>query len=133
MSARRLSFERDNMASFKSSRMAEDIKREITALIRELKDPRITATLLTVVRVELTADLSYGKIHISSMDGLEQAKIAVQGLQSASGYIRRELGNRLHIRKAPELKFLADDSVVRSIEMFAKLKPTETEAQEDEN
>ena len=119
------------MTNFKSSRTAEDMKREITALIREMTDPRITSSILTVVRVEVTSDLSYAKVYVSSMDGLEAAKTAVGALQAASGFVRRELGSRLKIRKAPELKFLADDSVVKTIEMFAKLKKSETEAKDD--
>lgn len=124
------------MTNFKNSRMAEDLKREITAIIRELKDPRVASSVITVVRVELTADLSYGKVYVSSMDGLPAAKTAVKGLDAACGYIRRELGVRLRIRKAPELKFIADDSVLRSIEMFAKLKtpePSRAEDTDDEN
>lgn len=122
------------MNNFKSSRMAEDIKREITAIIRGLKDPRVTAAVITVVRVELTADLSYGKVYISSLDGLDSAKTAVKGLESASGYIKRELGSALRIRKAPELKFIADDSVLKSIEMFAKLNDTQKkDAGEDDS
>ncbi len=124
------------MNNFKSSRMAEDIKREITAIIREMKDPRVKESMLTVVRVELTSDLSYGKVFLSSMDGIEAAENAVKGLTAAVGFIRRELGTRLHIRKAPELKFIADDSVRKSIEMFAKLKTLssdETEVTENEN
>lgn len=124
------------MNNFKSSRMAEDIKREITAIIRELKDPRITSSMITVVRVELTADLSFGKIYISSYDGMENAKTAVKGLEAACGYIRRELGTRLRIRKAPELKFIADDSVRQSIELFAKLDKNDkniTEVSSDED
>ena len=118
------------MTNFKSSRTAEDMKREITALIRELKDPRITSSSLTVVRVEVTSDLSFAKVYVSSMDGMETAQTAVKALQAASGFIRRELGVRLKIRKAPEIKFIADDSVVKTIEMFAKLKKSETEAKD---
>ncbi len=110
------------MPNFKNSRTAEDLKREIAAIIRELKDPRVRETMLTVMRVETAADLSYAKVYVSSMTGLEGAKNAVKGLQSATGYIRRELSARLHIRKSPELKFIADDSVRESIEMFEKLK-----------
>ena len=120
------------MPNFKNSRMAEDIKREITAIIRELKDPRINATMLTVVRTELAADLSYGKVFVSSLEGMQAAKTAVKGLEAASGFIRRELSARLYIRKAPELKFIADDSVSRSIEMFKKLEKADSEKTGDD-
>ncbi|MBR1811040.1 MAG: 30S ribosome-binding factor RbfA [Clostridia bacterium] len=119
------------MPNFKSSRMAEDLKREITALIRELKDPRVTGSMITVVRVEIASDLSYAKAYISSLQGKAAAAEAVKGLQSAAGYIRRELGARLHIRKSPELKFIADDSVRESIEMFKKLEKADTKEREE--
>lgn len=121
------------MSGFKNSRMAEDIKREITAIIRELKDPGVNASMLTVMHTELTADLSYGKVYVSSLEGFAAAKDAVKRLQAAAGYIRRELSARLYIRKAPELKFIADDSVRRSIEMFQKLETGKAEENGNED
>lgn len=106
------------MSMYKNDRTAEDIKREITAVIRELKDPRVQDKLLTVVRIELASDLSYGKVYISALEGLETAKTAVEGLTRAQGLIRREVGNRLHLRKSPELRFIADDSVRAGIELW---------------
>ncbi len=120
--------------SYKSDRSAEDIRREITAILRELKDPRVTATMLTVVRVEIAHDLSFGKVYISSLDGIEGAKTAVNALNTgAKGYIRTELSARLRLRKAPDLKFIADDSVEKGIEMFRKLNQTVKKEEEDED
>ncbi|MBR3803386.1 MAG: 30S ribosome-binding factor RbfA [Clostridia bacterium] len=100
------------MAGYKSDRVAEDIKREIIAIIRdEIKDPRVQGKLLTVIRVEVTGDLSYAKAYISAMEGIDAAKEAVAGLKNAAGYIRREVGQRLRLRKTPELRFIADDSI----------------------
>ena len=73
------------MASHRIDRITEDIKRELTAILRELKDPRVQDTLLSVVRVEVSNDLSYCKVYVSSMDGMEHAKRAVEGLKSAAG------------------------------------------------
>ena len=104
--------QKNNMAGYKSDRVAEDIKREIIAIIRdEIKDPRVQGKLLTVIRVEVTGDLSYAKAYISAMEGIEAAKEAVAGLKNAAGYIRREVGQRLRLRKTPELRFVADDSI----------------------
>ena len=99
------------MAGYRIDRVSEDIKREIIAVIRELKDPRVMDKMLTVVRVEVSSDASYAKVYISAMEGLDTAKEAVKGLKSATGYIRREVGKRLHLRKTPELNFVADDSI----------------------
>lgn len=108
------------MANFKTSRMAEDIKREMTAILRELKDPRIDK-LLTIVRADLSGDMSNCKIYVSSLDGIESTKASVQGLKSAAGFIRRELFHRLKMRKSPELTFIADTSIERGAEISKKL------------
>ena len=121
------------MPNYKHGRTAEDIKREIAALLREMKDPRIAEAMLTVVRVELADDLSYGKVYVSSLDGIERAKQAVKCLKTATGLFRRELANRLHLRKAPELLFIADDSVEHSMEIFKKLSDLRKKSSENEN
>lgn len=117
------------MAGYRIDRVSEDIKREIIAIMRELKDPRIQG-MLTVVRVEVSSDLSFAKVYVSAMEGLETAKLAVKGLTSATGYVRREVGSRLHLRKTPELKFIADDSIAHGMEITKKL---ETLAKEEED
>lgn len=111
------------MASYKTDRVAEDIKREIIAIIRdEIKDPRVQGKLLTVVRVEVSGDLSYAKAYISAMEGLDAAKEAVKGLTSASGYIRKQVSQALHLRKTPEIKFIADDSIEHGMSIAKMLK-----------
>jgi len=102
-------------------RVSEDIRRELTAIIRELKDPRVKDCLLTVVRVDVSSDASYAKVYVSAMEGLDRAKVAVEGLKSATGHIRREVGGKLGLRKTPELKFIADDSVAHGMEIARKL------------
>lgn len=109
------------MASYKTNRTEEDILREMTAILRELKDPRIDP-MLTVVRAELSRDLSNCKIFVSSLSGQETAKRSCQDLDSASGYIRRELFHRLKIRKCPALHFVADDSIAHSAAINEKLQ-----------
>ena len=99
------------MPSHKLGRTTEDIRRELSALLRELKDPRTQNMLLSIVRVEVTNDLSYCTVYVSAMEGLDRAETAVQGLKSASGFLRRELGRRLQLRHVPELIFKATDSI----------------------
>ncbi len=108
------------MPSFKAARLGEDIKRELTDIFRELKDPRIDP-MITIVKVDLSSDQSYCKIYVSSLEGLDRAKKTVEGLKSAAGYIRRELGKRLEMRRSPELKFIADDSIEHSADIARKL------------
>lgn len=110
------------MASYRQDRVSEDIKREIIAVIRELKDPRVKDKMLTVVRVDVSHDLSFAKVYISALDGIDSAKEAVKGLVSATGRIRHEVGARLRLRKTPEMKFVADDSVEHGMKIFKKIE-----------
>ncbi len=109
------------MAGYKVGRNSEDIRRELADIMRSLKDPRITG-LLSIVRVDLSGDMSHAKVYISSMDGIAAAREAVKGLQHASGFIRREINNRLSLRTSPELKFIADDSIAHGAEITRMLK-----------
>ena len=120
------------MAGHKVDRVSEDIKREITAVIRELKDPRVQNCLLTVVRVEVSSDASFVKVYVSAMEGLETAKTAVKGLVSATGYIRRAVGKNLHLRKTPEMKFVADDSIAHGMGIVKILDDLGTKTEEVE-
>ena len=113
------------MAGYRKDRINDDIMREITAILRTVKDPRVTAGMLSVVRVEVTNDMSYAKVYVSAMEGIETAKKAVEGLVSAQGYIRRELGRALHLRHVPELRFVADDSMEYSVNIAKKLSEIE--------
>lgn len=109
------------MAGHRIGRTSEDIKREITAIIRELKDPRVNGKMITVVRLDVSNDLSFVKVFISALEGIETAKKAVEGLTCATGRIRGEIGRRLHLRKTPEIKFVADDSVEHGMKIFKML------------
>lgn len=121
------------MPGFKNDRMAEDIHRELTDIIRTLKDPRISA-MLSVVRVELAGDGSHCKVFVSSLMGMEDTKRSVQGLKSAAGFVRKELFSRLKMRKSPELQFIADDSIARGAEITRQLNAMRSEqGSEDEN
>lgn len=102
--------------------MASDLQRIISGMIPELKDPRIKGQMLTVVRCEVTRDRSSARVYISSVEGIERAKEAVKGLESASGLIRREVSSLLHLRKAPELRFIPDDSTEYSARISKILK-----------
>ena len=113
------------MPSHKLGRTTEDIRRELSALLRELKDPRTQNMLLSIVRVEVTNDLSYCTVYVSAMEGLDRAKTAVQGLKSASGFLRRELGRALQLRYTTELQFIADDSIQHGAHILEILRQVE--------
>ena len=121
------------MAGHRAGRVSEDIKRELIALIREMKDPRVMGKMLTVVRVEVSSDASNAKVFVSALEGMETAKLAAQGLKNATGFLRREVGGRLHLRKAPTLQFFADDSTAYAMDIAKKLNALKEEWHEDED
>lgn len=125
------------MQSFKNRRLSEDIKREISALIlTEIKDPRVNSGLVSVVRTELSGDNSHCKVYISSLDGIESAKSAVKGLESAGWIFKKAISNKLHLKKCPELKFIADDSIEHSAEierMLDSISVRDNASEKEEN
>lgn len=122
------------MPNFRNGRMSEDIKREISAIIRgEIKDPRVNGSLISVVRTELSGDNSHCKVYISSLEGVDTAKTAVKGLESASGMIKRLISNKLRLKKCPDLKFIADDSIEHSAEIAKMLEKIEENNDTTEN
>ena len=109
------------MAGFKIGRVTEDIHREMSAILRELKDPRISS-MLSVVKVSVTNDMSHCKVYVSAIEGEEKTRESVEGLKSATGFIRRELGSRLRLRKCPELHFIPDDSIAQGVQINKMLE-----------
>lgn len=95
----------------------EEVKRETANVIRDLKDSRIPL-MTSVVAVNVTKDLRYAKVYVSVMGDEETKKKAMQGLESAAGFIRREIGKRIDLRYTPEFVFELD----RSIEHGAKIE-----------
>ena len=109
------------MPSNRISRINEEIQRELSALIRTLKDPRLQGGLLTITHVEATSDLRYAKIHVSVLDK-SQEKEMLKGLKSAAGYLRREMGASSGLRYTPELQFVADDSIEKGAKILEMLR-----------
>ena len=101
------------MASIKINRISEDIRKELTGILREVKDPRVSK-MLSIIKVDLSNDLSHCKVFVSAIEGVDKTVESVEGLKSASGYIRREVSMRLHLRKTPQFHFIADDSIAYS-------------------
>ena len=104
------------MASHKLDRTAQDIKRCLSEIIRELKDPRISE-FVSIVRVEVSGDLSYAKIYVSALEGPTQTADTVKGLNSAKGYIKRALSKAVSLRKMPELRFIPDSSIAHGAQI----------------
>ena len=123
------------MASNRIGRINEEIQRELAELLRELKDPRVHKTMLSITHVETTPDLRYAKVYVSLLDK-EYTKETLAGLKSAAGYLRRELGRTLQLRYTPELQWQADDSIVQGahiLDILSKLDIPEDEHEDAEH
>ena len=112
------------MASNRIGRINEEIQRELSALLRTVKDPRLQNGLVTITHVDTTSDLRYAKIYISALDK-SQEKDMMKGLKSAAGYLRRELGAAVNLRYTPELQFIADDSIEQGAHILEMLRNPE--------
>lgn len=99
------------MANYsRTDRVSEEVKRELAAIIRDLKDPRIPS-MVSVMSVRVTKDLKFAKAYISVLGDESIKKDVFAALKSASGYIRKEISQRLNLRQTPEFTFVEDDSI----------------------
>ena len=105
------------MASNRIGRINEEIQKELSSAIRNLKDPRVQNTMISITHVEATPDLRYAKIYVSFLEENKAAE-ALKGLKSASGYLRRELSSALQLRYTPELVWALDDSITYGAHML---------------
>ena len=120
------------MASNKLARTNDDIQIVLSSLLREIKDPRVQQGMISVTRVETTGDLRYSKVWLSVM-GMKDEKEFKKGLKSASGWLRRELGNKLSLRYTPELVFEIDHSIEYGAHISQVISALEIKHDEEEN
>lgn len=114
------------MANYRGGRINEEVKREISIIIRdEIKDPRMTA-IVSITSVKVSKDLRYAKVFVSIFGKNEEEKNETfAALKSASGYVRREVGQRMNLRNTPQIIFELDDSISYSMrieELIDKVK-----------
>lgn len=116
------------MGSFRLIRLGEQIREEISKMIlsSQIKDPRVS-TFLSINRVEVSGDLGYAKVYVSSFMSGKETEKGVRGLQSAAGFIQSTIGRKLTIRQFPKLTFVADSSIKEGFEMVRKLNQLEAE------
>ena len=109
------------MANNRIGRINEEIQRELSALLRTVKDPRLQGGLLTITHVDTTSDLRWCKVYVSALDKSQETDM-LKGLKSAAGYLRRELGASLQLRYTPQLEFIADDSIQHGAHILQMLR-----------
>ncbi len=115
------------MASRRILRLNGLIREELADLLRrEMRDPRLSG-LITITDVETTADLATSRVYFSVLGSEEETAEALRALRRASGYLRRELGNRLRLRQTPALDFRLDPSIARGARVLELLQEIERE------
>lgn len=119
------------MAGYKIDRITSDIRIAMADILRDVKDPRVSK-MLSIIKVQVTNDLSYATFYVSAIEGKEMTDSSVKALKGAAGYIRRELGNRVKMRKVPEVRFVADDSIAFSAHLSSILNSFEGGENADE-
>ena len=120
------------MSAIRQDRINEEVKKTVSSIIREMKDPRISA-MTTITTCEVTRDLKYAKLGVSVYDKDEQVrKDTVDALNHAAGFIAHELGQNMLIRAVPQLKFKLDDSIAYSIHIQEVLNGLNISHEEEE-
>ncbi|MBQ7161550.1 MAG: 30S ribosome-binding factor RbfA [Clostridia bacterium] len=119
------------MANYRRGRVNEEIARELARILRDIKDPRVATSFISVTSVDCTADLRFAKIYYSAMGGKDGAAGVEKGLKSAAGYIRRELALSLDLRQTPELRFIRDDSIEHGAHIAELLRSVEADLRDD--
>jgi ribosome-binding factor A len=118
------------MASNRIATINQEIQKELSSLLRNVKDPRVQNTMISITRVETTPDLRYAKVYASFLED-NKANDALKGLKSAGGYLRRELGRALNLRYTPELVWELDDSITYGAKMLKLINSLEVSHDED--
>ncbi len=121
------------MGQYRIQRLNDQLRDEISQLILrgEVKDPRVS-TFLSINRVEVTSDLSYAKVYVSSFLPDNQVSKGVDGLNAAAGFLQREIAKKLRIRQFPKLQFHVDSGMKAGFEMVQKLNELEKESKSTE-
>ena len=121
------------MGQYRIQRLNDQLRDEISQLILrgEVKDPRVN-TFLSVNRVEVTSDLGYAKVYVSSFLPDNQVGKGVDGLNAAAGFIQREIAKKLRIRQFPKLQFQVDAGMKAGFDMVQKLNELEKAEKENE-
>ena len=117
--------------SIKNTRINAEVQKELSNILREgIKDPRV-APMTSVVAVEVAPDLKTCKAYISVLGDEKAQEATIKGLQSAEGYIRRELARGLNMRNTPEVKFVLDQSIAYGVAMSKKIDEVTKDIKEE--
>ena len=119
------------MANNRIAGINQAIQKELSDLLRNVKDPRVQNTMISITLVETTPDLRWAKVCVSFLEE-NRAQEGMKGLKSASGYLRRELGRTLQLRYTPELQWELDDSITYGAKMLELINSLGVKHDEEE-
>ena len=118
------------MANYRRGRINDEMQKTMAAILREVKDPRVSEAFVSITGAEVTPDLKYAKIYYSAMRG--DKKEVAQGLKSSAGFMRRMVAQKMNLRITPELIFVEDGSIAYGAHIASLLNGLEiTPAEED--
>ena len=120
-----------NMASNRINRINEEIQKSLAENLRNVKDPRVSGTMISITKVETTPDLRYAKVYVSFLEE-NKAEEAMKGLKSAGGWLRREVGNDLKLRYTPELMWALDDSITYGARLLSLINSLEVKSDDED-
>lgn len=120
------------MSQKNMGRLAQDMKREIIAIISRLKDPRLEGGLLTVTRLDVTPDLDQARVYVSVMGRPDGPAPAIEALNRAAGHVRTKVSKKMHIRKAPRFVFVEDDGAAYAAHINELLRELNVSADSEE-
>jgi len=118
------------LPKYRQGRINDSVAQEISLILRDVKDPRVSDGMITVTAADVTADLKYAKIYFTTFSG--DVKETLKGLRSAAGFIRGQLARRLNLRITPELTFLFDQSVSHGAHIAQLLNSLDIPADEED-
>ena len=119
------------MASKRIDGINQEIQKELSQLLRTVKDPRVQDVMISITRVETTPDLRFTKVYVSFLQESKAAD-AMKGLKSAAGYLRRQIAANLQLRHAPEIQWALDDSITYGAKMLELINSLGVSHDEDE-
>ncbi len=119
------------MANYRKGRINDEVKKELSLVLREVKDPRLSEAFISITAVEVSGDLKFAKVFYSAMMG--DKKEISKGLKSSAGFIRREIAHRLNLRMTPEFSFYEDHSIENGAHISKLLNGIEITPEEDES
>jgi len=118
------------MAGHREERINEEIKRALTSVIRSLKDPRLSSGMVSILKADVTKDLKFCKVYVSVLGNEESKQAVYKGLESAKGFIKKEIAMQVKLRAVPEIIFTIDNSIEegdRILKIMESIKKNEND------